>query len=1035
MSIAGFAPLPASATTPRAVDPGQRLDITPHWRTQPRSERVAAVDSHGYVHSSEPSDGSAVEPFRWTSFTTGESTPLGHSYEFGAHGTGSAHVYEERSFDGRYIRDMVGGTERRLDLPEDLYFRGLVGGTMLLQQAKAPGDWSGTRAWLLGRADDPAGARPAITGWPEGADLQGARLVAGDDRVAVLAFDHDEHQYDATALGVVDLASGRMTVIDSPVYDAGGTAAAVAVSPDALAWVDDSRQVHVRDRAALEGPERTFPLPADLSATRIGLVGGWILASEDTGDANTPLGRGLVALSADGLQRHLLLDGSEDRVVQITAGGAAVVGGTSSTDWHLQKVTAGADGGVPRTEKLRRVAPVAGGVDALALSAGVLTTVEREGPHGAGFYTRALSAGPAPDRQAAPVWIGRETGRPYDTTPCGRQDCARLFGSGDGRAVHEVRTLETSPQVEIVGRRSADQADRASTGTAQGTLVDSFGRYAVVQTGGPLHPGTVHTGERTLVVDLEAKAGASVVRQLPQTGAALWGNTLYTGSAAGSVSRTDLPTGRDLGVVSTGTSCLPTELQVTGPWLYWACAYYNQQGVVDLRSGTRIALPAGSHTGGLLGDGFFVDKRAPALWLTDFRTGTPVSRRLADVDPTYAHRNQAWSVDRFGGGIAYKDTANLIHVVPSGVPTSPLTAVTSTAPAAFAAKDAWRPSWWLSKPAASWRLTVKHKATGAVVRALAGGETRGPLRAVWDGKDSQGRLLENGPYAWSLVAVPADGQGASLTLGGTVQLAGGTAPRRDHAGPSGLPDTVADLVSLSSSGALALHHGNGTGALAGATTGGGWPTTVVAVPFGDLNGDRCNDVLVRTPNGELRGHRPACGKPLTPTTPYTSLGTAWAQFNVLTSPGDLTGDGRPDLIARQTTTGDIHLYADNGAGGLKARGRIAAGWKGYRAVLGAGDLNGDGAGDLLAVDGANTLWRFDGTAAGTLKARVQVFGGNWAAGRNTLIGVGDLNKDGRADLLSRNTAGDLLRNYGNGAGSFGGTVKIGSGWQNYKGLF
>ncbi|MER7661938.1 VCBS repeat-containing protein [Streptomyces sp. NPDC096193] len=49
--------------------------------------------------------------------------------------------------------------------------------------------------------------------------------------------------------------------------------------------------------------------------------------------------------------------------------------------------------------------------------------------------------------------------------------------------------------------------------------------------------------------------------------------------------------------------------------------------------------------------------------------------------------------------------------------------------------------------------------------------------------------------------------------------------------------------------------------------------------------------------------------------------------------------------------------------------------------------------------------------------------------------MGDLNRDGKADLVSRNAAGDLLRNSGNGAGSFSSTVKIGTGWQGYKGLF
>ncbi|MEV6649925.1 FG-GAP-like repeat-containing protein [Streptomyces sp. NPDC051219] len=346
--------------------------------------------------------------------------------------------------------------------------------------------------------------------------------------------------------------------------------------------------------------------------------------------------------------------------------------------------------------------------------------------------------------------------------------------------------------------------------------------------------------------------------------------------------------------------------------------------------------------------------------------------------------------------------------MPSGVQSSAVSVLDSDAAAAADVRGgaaSWVARWWPPKPTASWSVTVRDKATGKVVRTLAGGAARGLVRAVWDGKDASGRLVANGTYTWTLTAKPADGQGAELNTSGTVRLSGGTAVRRDHGGNDG----VGDLLSLSPSGALAFRHGTGTGQLAGVTSGAGWPTSVVAVPFGDLNGDRCNDVLVRLASGELRAYRPGCGKALTPGTAYTSLGKVWGQFNVLTSPGDMTGDGRPDLVARQASTGDMYLYAYNGAGELKARGRIGVKRTGYRAVFGAGDLNGDGYGDLLAVDQANALWRYDGTATGTVKPRVAVFGQNWGVGRNTFVGVGDVTGDGRPDLLFRTTAGDLMR--------------------------
>lgn len=207
-----------------------------------------------------------------------------------------------------------------------------------------------------------------------------------------------------------------------------------------------------------------------------------------------------------------------------------------------------------------------------------------------------------------------------------------------------------------------------------------------------------------------------------------------------------------------------------------------------------------------------------------------------------------------------------------------------------------------------------------------------------------------------------------------------------------------------------------------------------AVPFGDLSGDRCNDVLVRFSSGTLRAYRPACGAAVTPSTAYTSLGTGWNQYDVLTSPGDISGDGRADLIARQSSTGDVYLYKATSTGKLSAKVKIASKWTSYKKVLGAGDLNGDGYGDLLVQDRSNELWRYDGTATGKFKSRVKVFD-NWGSSYNVIVGVDDITGDGRADIVSRDTSGTVWRNNGNGKGSFGGRTKIATGWQGYKGLF
>jgi hypothetical protein len=238
-------------------------------------------------------------------------------------------------------------------------------------------------------------------------------------------------------------------------------------------------------------------------------------------------------------------------------------------------------------------------------------------------------------------------------------------------------------------------------------------------------------------------------------------------------------------------------------------------------------------------------------------------------------------------------------------------------------------------------------------------------------------------------------------------------------------------MTVTPSGTVSYQPGNGTGAFGRAMSASGWPSSVTLVPFGDLNGDRRDDVLVRFASGELRDYRTMRGQAFLTGTPHISLGTGWNQYNVLTSPGDITGDGRPDLIARRTSTGELFLYQGTSTGKLSAPVRIAGNWSGYKKIVGVGDFNGDGRGDLLAQDTSNTLWRYDGNGSGGFKARVKV-AANWGSSYNVVIGAGDITGDGRADIVSRDTAGNVWRNNGNGKGSLGARTKVAMGWQGYK---
>ncbi|MER5487448.1 VCBS repeat-containing protein [Streptomyces sp. NPDC002812] len=148
---------------------------------------------------------------------------------------------------------------------------------------------------------------------------------------------------------------------------------------------------------------------------------------------------------------------------------------------------------------------------------------------------------------------------------------------------------------------------------------------------------------------------------------------------------------------------------------------------------------------------------------------------------------------------------------------------------------------------------------------------------------------------------------------------------------------------------------------------------------------------------------------------------------------DFTGDGKPDVTSVESTTGSLWLYPGNGAGGLGDRIQIGAGW-GAMSELTTADYTGDGKPDLMAVENASGnlyLYPGSGNAAGmsTLGARTQI-GSGWGAMRE--LTALDVNKDGKADLLALDGSGALWTYPGtgslNGSSTLGARTQIGSGW-------
>ncbi|MFP5333959.1 MAG: SpoIID/LytB domain-containing protein [Actinomycetes bacterium] len=102
----------------------------------------------------------------------------------------------------------------------------------------------------------------------------------------------------------------------------------------------------------------------------------------------------------------------------------------------------------------------------------------------------------------------------------------------------------------------------------------------------------------------------------------------------------------------------------------------------------------------------------------------------------------------------------------------------------------------------------------------------------------------------------------------------------------------------------------------------------------------------------------------------------------------------------------------------------SASWADYDAILGPGDWDGDGTADVVARDSAGLLWLQPGTGTGTMAPRRQI-GSGWG-GFTAIVGPGDWNGDTRNDLLARTSDGRLLLYPGNGTGGFHRASQVGS---------
>jgi heme oxygenase len=244
-------------------------------------------------------------------------------------------------------------------------------------------------------------------------------------------------------------------------------------------------------------------------------------------------------------------------------------------------------------------------------------------------------------------------------------------------------------------------------------------------------------------------------------------------------------------------------------------------------------------------------------------------------------------------------------------------------------------------------------------------------------------------------------------------------------------DAKGDVLAIDSAGGLLMYRGDGAGHFISGNqqVGSGWGS-FTALLASEFSGDGRTDLLARQTDGTLLMYR-GNGRSGFATGTGESLGGGWQGFTALVTPGDFNGDSKPDILARQSD-GALLLYRGNGDSGFAGPGvAVGTGWQDFTALLGPGDFSGDGNPDVLARGADGTLWMYRGNGkGGWVTGSGEKIGTGWQS-FTALAARGDFSGDGNPDVLARQSGGALLMYRGNGAGGFlPGAVTIGTGWQS-----
>jgi len=183
----------------------------------------------------------------------------------------------------------------------------------------------------------------------------------------------------------------------------------------------------------------------------------------------------------------------------------------------------------------------------------------------------------------------------------------------------------------------------------------------------------------------------------------------------------------------------------------------------------------------------------------------------------------------------------------------------------------------------------------------------------------------------------------------------------------------------------------------------------------DLNGDGISDVAVAATSDVYVFQGTAGVFPLRPTSTIAAPLGATQFGNAMSGAGDVNGDGFGDLVVGAIGSSNVYLYLGSATGIATAPARTLGPPPGAVTfavtVAGVGDVNGDGYGDIVVgASGSGTAYIYQGmpTGVATSPAATMTFAAT-SNGGHAVAGAGDVNGDGVGDVIVGASATTLLQ--------------------------